>query len=80
MAAMVWLVEVGLQLARQDHDAAALFGFQTERHLSACADDGFPCYPLFENDRMFSGLRNNDRFITLMTQLKRQWERYNATL
>jgi len=43
-------------------------------------DDGFPCYPLFENDRMLSALRNNDRFSTLMTQLKRQWERYNATL
>ena len=48
--------------------------------LQVAADDGFPCYPLFENDPNLKSLRKDERFITFMAQMKRQWERYNATL
>jgi serine/threonine protein kinase/Flp pilus assembly protein TadD len=50
------------------------------RWLQAAADDGFPCYPLFENDPYLDHLRKDPRFIALMAKLKEQWERYRATL
>ena len=50
------------------------------RLLQAAADDGFPCYPLFENDPYLDHLRKDPRFIALMAKLKEQWERYRATL
>lgn len=50
------------------------------RWLQFTADDGFPCYPLFENDANLNSLRKDERFITFMAQMKRQWEHYNATL
>jgi len=50
------------------------------RWLQAAADDGFPCYPLFENDPFLDHLRKDPRFIALMAKLKEQWERYRATL
>ncbi len=48
--------------------------------LQIAADDGFPCYPLFENDANLNSLRKDERFIAFMAKLKQQWERYNATL
>jgi serine/threonine protein kinase/tetratricopeptide (TPR) repeat protein len=48
--------------------------------LEFTADDGFPCYPLFENDTNLNSLRKDQRFIAFMAKLKQQWERYNATL
>ena len=48
--------------------------------LQFTADDGFPCYPLFENDANLNRLRKDERFIAFMTKLKQQWQRYNATL
>ena len=48
--------------------------------LQVTADDGFPCYPLFENDANLNSLRKDPRFIEFMTKMKQQWERYNATL
>lgn len=48
--------------------------------LQIAADDGFPCYPLFENDANLNSLRKDERFMTFMAQAKRKWERYNATL
>jgi tetratricopeptide (TPR) repeat protein len=48
--------------------------------LQFTADDGFPCYPLFENDANLNSLRKDERFIAFMARLKQQWERYNATL
>ena len=53
---------------------------QAMKWLQVAADDGFPCYPLFENDPNLKSLRKDERFITFMAQMKRQWERYNATL
>ena len=48
--------------------------------LQKAADEGFPCYPLFENDANLNSLRKDERFITFMAKLKQQWERYQATL
>jgi serine/threonine protein kinase len=50
------------------------------RWLQAAADDGFPCYPLFENDPYLGNLRKDPRFIALMAKLKEQWERYRAVM
>ena len=48
--------------------------------LQTAADDGFPCYPLFERDPNLDSLREDPRFITFMEGLKRQWEHYKAAL
>jgi tetratricopeptide (TPR) repeat protein len=48
--------------------------------LQFTADDGFPCYPLFENDANLNSLRKEERFTAFMAKLKQQWERYNANL
>lgn len=53
---------------------------QAVRWLQAAADDGMPCYPLFESDPNLNSLRNDERFIAFMAKLKQQWEHYNATL
>ncbi len=48
--------------------------------LQVTADEGFPCYPLFEGDTNLDNLRKDPRFISFMANLKQQWEHYNATL
>jgi tetratricopeptide (TPR) repeat protein len=48
--------------------------------LQVTADEGFPCYPLFENDANLDSLRKNAKFISFMASLKQQWEHYKATL
>ena len=53
---------------------------QAIKWLELTADDGFPCYPLFENDANLNSLRKDGRFITFMAKLKQEWERYNNTL
>jgi eukaryotic-like serine/threonine-protein kinase len=50
------------------------------RWLQTAADDGFPCYPLFENDPYLDNLRKDPRFIALMAKLKEQWEHYQTIL
>ena len=44
--------------------------------LQFTADDGFPCYPLFENDRNLDNLRTNPQFIAFMNKQREQWEKY----
>jgi tetratricopeptide (TPR) repeat protein len=53
---------------------------QALKWLQFTADDGFPCYPLFESDANLNNLRKDERFIAFIGKLKQQWERYNATL
>src|SRR5437588_1743626 len=53
---------------------------QAIKWLQFTADDGFPCYPLFENDANLNSLRKDERFIAFMAKLKQQWEHYQATL
>jgi tetratricopeptide (TPR) repeat protein len=48
--------------------------------LQAAADDGFPCYPLFEHDPYLDHLRKDSRFIAVMVKLKEQWEHYRTRL
>lgn len=52
---------------------------ESVKWLEATADDGFPCYPLFEHDANLNSLRNDERFIAFMAKLKEQWQKYNAT-
>ena len=48
--------------------------------LKKVADGGFPCYPLFEHDRLLDNLRNDPRFANLLADLKRKSEGYRRTL
>jgi serine/threonine protein kinase/Tfp pilus assembly protein PilF len=48
--------------------------------LEVTADEGFPCYPMFETDTNLDNLRNNPQFVSFMAKLKQQWEGYKATL
>jgi hypothetical protein len=49
-------------------------------YLLRAADEGFPCYPLFDSDEAFNGMRQHPRYVALLAKLKQQWERYNTTL
>jgi TolB-like protein/DNA-binding winged helix-turn-helix (wHTH) protein/Tfp pilus assembly protein PilF len=53
---------------------------QALRYLQMAADDGFPCYPLFEHDSNLDHLRNDPRFLRFMEEQKRQWEYFQAHL
>jgi hypothetical protein len=48
--------------------------------LRRAADDGFPCYPLFDKDPNLDNLRQDPGFLALMTELRPQWERWKSTL
>jgi tetratricopeptide (TPR) repeat protein len=48
--------------------------------LQVTADEGFPCYPLFEGDTNLDNLRKDPRFISFIDKIKQQWEHYEATL
>jgi tetratricopeptide (TPR) repeat protein len=51
---------------------------QAVQWLEFAAMDGFPCYPLFENDSNLNSLRQDARYITFMAKLNRQWIGYQA--
>jgi TolB-like protein/tetratricopeptide (TPR) repeat protein len=53
---------------------------QAMKWLEATANDGFPCYPLFERDPNLNNLRSNARFVSFLEKQKRQWENYKAKL
>jgi hypothetical protein len=44
------------------------------------ADDGFPCYPLFEHDDNLNSLRSDPRFVAFLAQMKARLQQYEATL
>lgn len=48
--------------------------------LQVTADEGFPCYPLFEGDANLDNLRKDAQFISFMGKMKQQWEHYDAIL
>jgi TolB-like protein/DNA-binding winged helix-turn-helix (wHTH) protein/cytochrome c-type biogenesis protein CcmH/NrfG len=52
---------------------------EAARWLRAAADDGFPCYPLYNRDRSLDNLRSDESFLQLMKDLKVRWEHYQAT-
>ena len=46
--------------------------------LESVANDGFPCYVLFERDHNLDNLRQDARFQALLAKLKQQWEQYKT--
>lgn len=50
------------------------------KYLQQAADDGFPCYTLFEKDANLDNLRSHPPFKNFMTQQKKQWEYFQAKL
>jgi tetratricopeptide (TPR) repeat protein len=53
---------------------------QALQYLRTTADDGFPCYPLFEHDSNLDHLRSDPRFISFMAEQKKQWEYFREHL
>ena len=53
---------------------------QTIKWLEVAADDGFPCYPLFEKDANLDNLRQDARFVTFLAKQRQQWEYYRTIL
>ena len=51
---------------------------QAIKWLEAAADDGFPCYPLFETDSNLNNVRQDPRFVSLLSKLKQKWEYYKT--
>jgi len=50
------------------------------RYLQIAADDGFPCYPLFEHDSNLDNLRKNPQFLAFMAEQRKKWEYFGAHL
>jgi hypothetical protein len=50
------------------------------RFLRQAAEEGFPCYPLFETDPNLNNLRSDPHFVQFIADLKKQWEYYGAKL
>jgi tetratricopeptide (TPR) repeat protein len=53
---------------------------QALQYLRMAADDGFPCYPLFEHDSNLDHLRNDPRFLSFLAEQKKQWEYFREHL
>ena len=53
---------------------------QAIKWLDAVAEDGFPCYPLFEKDPNLNNLRQDARFVAFLERQKQQWEHYKSIL
>ena len=48
--------------------------------LEVAAEDGFPCYLLFERDTNLDSLRQDEKFVTFLAKQKQQWEHYKTIL
>ncbi|MEJ7861984.1 MAG: protein kinase [Pyrinomonadaceae bacterium] len=48
------------------------------RFLQMAAEDGYPCYPLFERDTHLEAIRQNPKFQSFLSAQKRQWEYYKS--
>jgi TolB-like protein/Tfp pilus assembly protein PilF len=53
---------------------------QAIRWLEVAAEDGFPCYPLFEKDINLDNLRRDARFVSFLEKQRQQWEYYKTIL
>jgi tetratricopeptide (TPR) repeat protein len=53
---------------------------QALQYLRLAADDGLPCYPLFEDDSNLDHLRNDPRFLSFRAEQKKQWEYFRTHL
>jgi hypothetical protein len=58
--------------------AYALLGRSSQalQWLQAAADDGLPCYPLFETDPNLDRVRNDPGFVAFLARQKQQWEAF----
>jgi tetratricopeptide (TPR) repeat protein len=48
--------------------------------LREAADNGFPSYPYFSNDRLLDRVRNNAEWVAFLADLRTRWERYREQL
>jgi hypothetical protein len=48
--------------------------------LELTANEGFPCYVLFDTDHNLDNLRQNPRFQEFMKNRKAQWESYKQLM
>ncbi len=48
------------------------------RYLQTAADEGYPCYPLFEKDASLDAIRQNPKFQSFLAAQKRQWEYHKS--
>lgn len=46
--------------------------------LEVTAEDGFPCYPMFEQNANLNSLRKDPRFVAFMEKQRKQWEYYKT--
>jgi len=53
---------------------------QAIKWLEVAADDGFPCYLLFERDTNLDNIRQDARFATFLAKQRQQWEYYKTIL
>ena len=53
---------------------------QALQYLRLTADDGFPCYPLFEHDSNLAHLRNDPGFLNFLAEQRKQWEYFREHL
>jgi tetratricopeptide (TPR) repeat protein len=53
---------------------------QAVKWLEVAAEDGFPCYPLFESDANLDNLRQDARFITFLARQRQRWAYYRTVL
>lgn len=53
---------------------------QAIKWLEVVAEDGFPCYPLFERDSNLNNLRQDTRFIAFLRKQREQWEHFRTIL
>jgi TolB-like protein/DNA-binding winged helix-turn-helix (wHTH) protein/Flp pilus assembly protein TadD len=53
---------------------------QAIKWLDVAAEDGFPCYPLFERDTNLDNLRQDARFVAFLAKLRQRWEYYKTIL
>ena len=53
---------------------------QALQYLQLVAEDGFPCYPLFEHDSNLDHLRSNAGFLSFLADQKKQWEYFRGHL
>ncbi len=48
------------------------------RFLQMAAEDGYPCYPLFERDAHLDAIRQNLKFQSFLSAQKQEWEHYKS--
>ena len=53
---------------------------QALQYLRKAADDGLPCYPLFEHDSNLDHLRTDPGFLSFLAEQRKQWEYFRGHL